>query len=146
MNPTRSFLPGQTQPSTCQLAGLAGFAEIHLVHYPVQHFRLVYLWLHSYIQLLIIKYSQCHLGVLSGCSGHPCHQKMERDAPFPIVEMSVNTFRSCILGNLSGHRLQIVITEVLARFIGKTRSDMLPAPSWKWASTERQQFEVWHLR
>ena len=44
-------------------------------------------------------------------------------------ERSVNNFWSCILGNQSGHWLQIVIIEVLAFFIGKKRSDMLPAPS-----------------
>ena len=43
-------------------------------------------------------------------------------------------FRPCILSNQSGHWLQRVITEVLASWIGKSRSDMHPAPSWKWAS------------
>jgi len=50
-------------------------------------------------------------------------------------QCSVNDFRSCILNNQSGHWLQIVITEVLASFICKNRSNTLPAPSWKWAST-----------
>jgi len=58
----------------------------------------------------------------------------------------VNNCWSCILGNLSGHRLQIVITEVLASFIGKTRSNTLPAPSWKWGSTECQRFSISYLR
>jgi len=57
----------------------------------------------------------------------------------------VNDFRSCILGNLSGHWMQIVITEVLASFIGKSGSDTLPAPSWKWMSNEHQPFKVSHL-
>jgi len=60
-------------------------------------------------------------------------------------QWSVNDFRSCILGNLSGHLLQIVITEILATFIGKRRSDTLLAPSWKWGSDERQRFQVSHL-
>ena len=58
---------------------------------------------------------------------------------------SVNKFRSCILGNQSGHSLQIVITEVLASFIGNSRSDMLPAPSWKWALYEHQRLKVSQL-
>ena len=44
-------------------------------------------------------------------------------------QWSVNDFWSCILGNLGCHRLQIVITGVLAYFIGKTGSDTLPAPA-----------------
>ena len=60
-------------------------------------------------------------------------------------QRNVNDLRSSILGNQSGHWLQIVITEVLASFIGKSRSDMLPAPSWKWASYEHQRFKVSQL-
>ena len=60
-------------------------------------------------------------------------------------QQSVNDCRSCILGNQSGHRLQIVITEELASFIGRSRSDPLPAPSWKWVSNEHQRFKVSHL-
>jgi len=50
-------------------------------------------------------------------------------------QWSVNDLRSCILSNQSGHWFQRVIIEVLASFGGKSRSDTLPAPSWKWAST-----------
>jgi len=60
-------------------------------------------------------------------------------------QWSVNNFRSCIMGNQSAHWLKLVITGVFASFIGEGRSDMLPAPSWKWASKERQQFQVPHL-
>jgi len=71
----------------------------------------------------------------------------KRSLPHPGNERqwSVNDCRSCILGHQSGHRLQIVIIEVLASFRGKSRSDTLPAPSWKWASNELQQFKVSHL-
>jgi len=51
-------------------------------------------------------------------------------------QRSVNDSWSCIMGNLGGDRLQIVINEVLAAFIGKRATEMLPAPAWKWASTE----------
>jgi hypothetical protein len=44
-------------------------------------------------------------------------------------QRSINDSWSCILGNLLGERLQIVINEVLAFFIGKTDSEKLPAPS-----------------
>jgi hypothetical protein len=44
-------------------------------------------------------------------------------------QRSVNDSWSCILGFLWGDRLQIVINEVLASFIGKTDSGTLPAPS-----------------
>jgi len=50
-------------------------------------------------------------------------------------QRSVNNFRSWILSDQSGHWLQRVITQVLASFIGKSRSDTLPATSCKWAST-----------
>ena len=72
---------------------------------------------------------------------------VKRSMPHPENECqwSVNDFRSCILGTQSGHWLQLVITEVLASFIGESRSDMLPAPSWKWASNERQRLKVSHL-
>ena len=60
-------------------------------------------------------------------------------------QQSVNDFRSCLLGNQSRHWLQLVITEVLAFFISKSRSDTLRAPSWKWASNEHQQCKVTHI-
>ena len=71
----------------------------------------------------------------------------KRSLPHPGNERqrSVNDFRSCILGNQSGLWLQLATTEVLASFIGKNKSDTLPAPSWKWASNERQRCKVSHL-
>jgi hypothetical protein len=44
-------------------------------------------------------------------------------------QWSVNDSWSCILDNLGGDRLRVAINEVLAAFIGKTNSEMLPAPS-----------------
>jgi len=67
---------------------------------------------------------------------HPWHNESQR---------SVNDSWSCILGNLWGDRLYIVINEVLAAFIGKRDSKVLSAPSWKWASMERQRFLVMYL-
>jgi len=72
---------------------------------------------------------------------------MKRSLPHHENECqrSVNDSWSCILGDLVGDRLQIVINEVLAAFIGKRDSKTLPAPSWKWVSTERQRFLVMYL-
>jgi len=61
-------------------------------------------------------------------------------------QRSINNFSSCLLRNLSGDWLKPFLNEVLATFIGKRASDMLPAPFWKWASTERQQFLVLKVR
>ena len=71
----------------------------------------------------------------------------KRSLPHPGNEhqRSINDVRSCMLGNQSGHWLQIVLFEVLASFIGKSKSDTLPAPSWEWAWNECQRFEVSHL-
>jgi len=59
--------------------------------------------------------------------------------PYPANEcqQSINGIWSCILGNLTGDWLQTAISQVLAAFGGKNNGDVLPAPSWKWASTER---------
>jgi len=59
-------------------------------------------------------------------------------------QWSVNDCWCCILGNLGGNRLQTVINEVLAVFIVKWDSDMLPAPASKWASTERHWLLALH--
>jgi len=60
-------------------------------------------------------------------------------------QWSINYSWSCILGNLWGDRLHIVINEVMAAFIGERDSKELTAPSWKWASTELQSFIVMYL-
>jgi len=59
-------------------------------------------------------------------------------------QWSINYLEFYILGSLSGDWLQTVINEVLAAFVGKTASETLPAPYWKWVSTERQQVNVLH--
>jgi hypothetical protein len=58
-------------------------------------------------------------------------QRVKRSLPHHENERQqrVNDCWSCILGNLRGERLQIVINEVLASFIGKREYEMLPAPS-----------------
>jgi len=53
--------------------------------------------------------------------------------------MIVNDFWTCVLGNNTSDRVYWVIKEFLASFIGKTDCNTLHAPSWKWASTGRQQ-------
>jgi len=53
-------------------------------------------------------------------------------------QRSVDDFWSCVLGNETANRLQTAINQFLAAFIGKTDCDTLPAPYWKWVSTERQ--------
>jgi len=41
--------------------------------------------------------------------------------------------------------LQTSIYDILEALTGENNSDMLPAASWKWSSTERQQFLALHL-
>jgi len=43
-------------------------------------------------------------------------------------QRSVNDDSSCILGNHTADRLQVVIKESLAAFVGKTDCNTLPAP------------------
>jgi len=57
-------------------------------------------------------------------------------------QLSVNDCWTCVLGNLGDDRLEIVINDVLAAFIGERERETLPVPSWKWVSTERQLFLV----
>jgi hypothetical protein len=49
-----------------------------------------------------------------------------------------------MMGNLGGGRLHILINLLLAAFIGKSESEMLPAPSSKSASTECQRLLALH--
>jgi len=64
-----------------------------------------------------------------------CHLENE-------CQQSINKFWLCVLGNHTTNRLQLVIKQFLAAFIGKTDCNTLPATSWKWASTEHQQFLI----
>jgi len=59
-------------------------------------------------------------------------------------QRNVNNCWSCILGQLGGDRLQIVINEVLAAHIGKRERETLSAVSWKWVSMEHQQLLALH--
>jgi len=59
-------------------------------------------------------------------------------------QRSMNDCWLCILANLGGDRLQSVINEVVATFIGKRESQMLAAASSKSASTERQWSLAFH--
>jgi len=54
----------------------------------------------------------------------------------------INDFWSCVLGNHTIDRLETVKMEFLAAIMGKPDWNTLPAPSWQWASTERQQLLV----
>jgi len=53
-------------------------------------------------------------------------------------QQRVNHFWSCVLGNHTANRLQIVIKELLATFIGKTDCYTHSTAWWKWSSTECQ--------
>jgi len=55
-------------------------------------------------------------------------------------QWSVNDFKLHILGNLFSNWLLTSMYEILTAFTGKNNSDMVSAASWKWESTERQQF------
>jgi len=55
-------------------------------------------------------------------------------------QRSVNNSLLWILGNLVSDWLQTSIYQIFAAFTDKNNSDMLPAASWKWLSTERQLF------
>jgi hypothetical protein len=60
-------------------------------------------------------------------------------------QQSVNDFECCILCNSIALLRHILIIKVLAAVMRKRDRDMVPAPVWKWASTEHQQFCVLHL-
>jgi len=58
------------------------------------------------------------------------------------TQQSINNLWPCIMCNLTGNWLQKSINEVIAAFRVKNNSEMLPAPSCKWASTQCQWFLV----
>jgi len=59
-------------------------------------------------------------------------------------QRSITDCWSSILGDLGGDRLQTVINEVVAGFIGNRASEILLATSWKWATMERQWLLAFH--
>jgi len=60
-------------------------------------------------------------------------------------QQSVNDFGCCILYNTRAVLWQLPIINILAAVMCKRDRDMVTAPVWKWASTERQWFWVFHL-
>ena len=60
-------------------------------------------------------------------------------------QQSVNDFGCCILCTTRAVLWQLPIINVLAAVMRKRDCDMVTAPFWKWASTERQWFWVLHL-
>jgi len=60
------------------------------VQSPVLHFRLFYLWSHSVILVLIVKYQHWYIIVLFGCTGRLNNQTMESKAHCTILEFSIN--------------------------------------------------------
>ena len=59
-------------------------------------------------------------------------------------QLRLNNFHSWVLSNHTAYRSQSIRIDFLAAFIGQTDSNALPAPWWKWPSTERQWFLVMH--
>jgi len=60
-------------------------------------------------------------------------------------QQSVNNLGCCILYDSKAVLRHLPIINVLAAFVGKREGDMITAPVWKWASTERQRYWVLHL-
>jgi len=59
-------------------------------------------------------------------------------------QRSINNVWSCKSGNSKAIWSFLSIIKVLAAFIGNKDSDTLHATTWKWASTDRQQFLGFH--
>ena len=59
-------------------------------------------------------------------------------------QQSVNVFWSCKSGKSKAIWSFLYIIKVLDAFIEKIDNHTLCAPSWKWASTEGQQFLAFH--
>jgi len=55
-----------------------------------------------------------------------------------VRQRSINDCWWNILGTVGGDRLQTIVKEELAAFIGTGECEIRPAPSWNWALTERQ--------
>ena len=60
-------------------------------------------------------------------------------------QQSVNHLGCCIVYDSRAVPWHLPIINVLAAFVGKREGNMVTAPVWKWASTERQRFCVLHL-
>jgi len=103
----------------------------------------------------VFGYAPCVIWMPIGCRmswmNYSLHLKQKDKAKHSLPHLenecqrSVTDFWSCILGNQNADRLQNVINELLAAFKRTRQSKMLPTPSWKWTSMERQRFLVLHL-
>jgi len=60
-------------------------------------------------------------------------------------QQSINYLGCCISYNPRANLQHLPIFNVLADFVGKREGDIVTAPIWKSASTERQRFCVLHL-
>jgi hypothetical protein len=60
-------------------------------------------------------------------------------------QQSVNNLGCYILHNPRALRWHLPIIKILAAFLGQREGDMVTAPVWEWAATERQRFCVLHL-
>jgi len=60
-------------------------------------------------------------------------------------QQSVNAFGCCIMYIPRALLRHMFIINILAAILCKCDRDMVTAPVWKWASTERQRFCVLHL-
>ena len=62
------------------------------------------------------------------------------------LQLSINNFWWCDLGDQNTDRLQNVINGLFASIEAKRENDTLPTTSWKWVWKERQWLLVLHLR
>jgi len=113
-------------------------------------FRVLHLWSHSDILLLIVNYWDWYITVHFGSIGRLNDRNKSTCAPYHIPKYSVNG-GLMIVDRVSWviwgcDRSNSVINRVFTAFIAKKASETLPTPSWKWASMERQGFWVLHLR
>ena len=86
---------------------------------------------------------------LSSMFWPPLWEKMAATMSLPPPrnerQWSVNNFWSCIMDTQSTVHWDYPIINVSAAFMGNNASDDIITTSWKWASTELQQFFVLHL-
>ena len=73
------------------------------------------------------------------------HLKISVNIASTDCQQSVNDFGHWILYNPKPLLWNIPVINVLASVLSKSDRDMVTAPVWKWASTERQRFCGLHL-
>jgi len=89
-----------------------------------------YQWYVCILRLVIKYHYRCLESTPNSSLPHPENE----------YQWNVNDCRCCVLCNLRGNRLLIVINVVLTALIGKKASNMPAAASWKLASKEHQWF------